>query len=189
MGHKFQKISRGGGGFRPPLPSDAYLFVRNYIKKRGKGLKNACYGLINSKNFHGGVFRPPLHNPPTNLFVENYMKNGGKGLKNASFWVIHSKNFRPAPRRKLIRRGKKMISKCTIYTPACFIYALRNQSINEIKSILPKICIKPLMMLTKKCLFCLGQRFFASSPSHDCTFSEAFIALFLFVTILSFGVK
>ena len=67
---------------------------------------------------------PPLHNPPTNLFVENYIKNGGKVLKNASFWVINSKNFRggssdppcrrsglrPA-RRKLVRRGKKMISK------------------------------------------------------------------------------
>ena len=37
---------------------------------------------------------------------ENYMKKGEKGLKNASFWVINSKNF-----RKLVHRGKKMISK------------------------------------------------------------------------------
>ena len=63
-------------------------------KKGEKGLKNASFGVINSKNFRGGVFRPPLHNPPTNLFVENYIKNGGKCLKNASFWVINSKNFR-----------------------------------------------------------------------------------------------
>ena len=75
-----------------------------------KGLKKASFGVINSKNFRGGIFRPPLHPSPTNLFVENYIKNGGKGLKNASFWVINSKNFRPA-RRKLVRRGKKMISK------------------------------------------------------------------------------
>ena len=99
MGHKLQKFSRGGlptppavgRGFAPPA---AYLFVRNYIRNGEKGLKNASFGVINSKNFRGGVFRPPLHNPPTNLFVENYIKNGGKGLKNASFWVINSKNFR-----------------------------------------------------------------------------------------------
>ena len=66
----------------------------NYIKNGEKGLKNASFGVINSKHFRGGVFRPPLHNPPTNLFVENYIKNGGKGLKNASFGVINSKNFR-----------------------------------------------------------------------------------------------
>ena len=36
-----------------------------------------------------------------------HKKTGTKGLKNASFWVINS-----APiRRKLIRRGKKLISK------------------------------------------------------------------------------
>ena len=43
-----------------------------------------------------------------------YIKKGGKGLKNASFWAINS-NFFDAPpcrrRRKLICRGKKLISK------------------------------------------------------------------------------
>ena len=32
-------------------------------EKKGKGLKNASFWVINFKNFPGGVFRPPLHHP------------------------------------------------------------------------------------------------------------------------------
>ena len=123
MGHKLQKFSRGGlptppavgRGFAPPA---AFLFVRNYIKNREKVLKNASFGVINSKNFRGGSSDPPCTpaQPSHKLTRRKLHKKRGKGLKNASFGVKNSKNFRGGVfrhpcRRKLIRRGKKMISK------------------------------------------------------------------------------
>ena len=48
--------------FRPPCipPPAANLFVRNYIKKGGKGLKNTSFWVINSKNFLRPVRRKPF---------------------------------------------------------------------------------------------------------------------------------
>ena len=94
LGYKLQKFSRGV--FRPPLVplhhSAAYLFVGGYIKNGEKGLKNASFRVINSKNFRGGVFRPPLHPPlpsggasprPPQTYSsgeKNDLKRGGGGM-------------------------------------------------------------------------------------------------------------
>ena len=62
-------------------------------EKRGKGLKNASFWVINFKTFRGGGSSDPLHPPAVGrgfatpaayLFVRNYIKNGEKGLENAS---------------------------------------------------------------------------------------------------------
>ena len=84
MGHKFQKFSRGGLP-TPPAPLNnppTNLFVENYIKKGGKGLKNASFWVINSKNFRGGVFRPTPEPPLPQTYLsgkKNDLKKGGGG--------------------------------------------------------------------------------------------------------------
>ena len=46
-------------------------------KKRGKGLKNASFWVINFKNFRGGSSDPPSP-PAAYLFVGSYIKKRGK---------------------------------------------------------------------------------------------------------------
>ena len=56
------------------------------MKKGGKGLKNASFGVVN--------FKKSEDSPCRKLIRRKLNKNGGKGLKNASFWVINYKNLR-----------------------------------------------------------------------------------------------
>ena len=62
----------------------------NNIKKREIGLKNASFGVINSKNFRGGGFRlpAPLHNVPSHKLIRQKLHK--KRGKRPSFWVINS---------------------------------------------------------------------------------------------------
>ena len=46
------------------------------MKKWEKGLKNAYFGVINSKNFRGGVYQPP----PLSSGEKNDLNRGGGGM-------------------------------------------------------------------------------------------------------------
>ena len=57
----------------------------NYINGE-KGLKNASFWVINSKNFRGGVFRPPL--PQTySSGKKNDLKRGGGGNDRIALYI------------------------------------------------------------------------------------------------------
>ena len=58
---------RGGGVFRPLHNPPTNLFVENYIKNGGKGLKNASFLVINSAP------------PAANLFVGGKKTNSKEG--------------------------------------------------------------------------------------------------------------
>ena len=80
MGHEL-KIFAGESSDTPrPLHNPpTNLFVENYIKNAGKGLKNASFWVMNSKNFRGAVIRPPLPSGAANLFVEEKKKISKEG--------------------------------------------------------------------------------------------------------------
>ena len=56
----------------------------NYIKKGGRGLKNASFRAIISKKIRGGVFRPPLQTYLLGKKI-NLKRGGGGNDQNAQY--------------------------------------------------------------------------------------------------------